>query len=176
MVELTRRSALITLLAGTTASSFALQEINDVPQTSSEFSDDELDVLLALTDVIYPSDIDVSRSFIRRYADQISEPRFRKMQKTIGGLDRMSHRVFGAPFQAVSVSKRDSLLRYFGVDRVQPRPDGTLVERIRFHLVNTLLYILFTNPKGSRIYGIANPIGHPGGLDDLLRYQQNPYQ
>lgn len=174
MVELTRRDTLITLVGGTTISSLALQEINDFTRTSAGFSDDELNTLLALADVVYPSKIDISKSVIRSYTDRMNGPRFRQMQRTISGLDRISRRVFGASFRAVPVSKRDRLLRYFGVDRVQPRPDGTLAERIRFHLVNPLLYVLFTNPKGSTLYGIDNPIGHPGGLDDLLRYQESP--
>lgn len=174
MVELTRRDTLITLVGGTTISSLALQEIDDFDGTSSGFSDDELTTLLALTDVIYPSEIDVSKRFIRSYTDRMKRSRLRQMQRAVSGLDRLSRQVFGASFRAVPASKREHLLRHFGVDRVQPRPDGTLAERIRFHLVNTLLYVLFTNPKGSTLYGIDNPVGHPGGLDDLLRYQESP--
>jgi len=43
------------------------------------------------------------------------------------------------------------------------RPDGTVPARIRYHLVNGLLYALFTSPVGTRLFGIRNPIGYPGG-------------
>jgi hypothetical protein len=51
-----------------------------------------------------------------------------------------------------------------GVGRVQSVSDGPLPSRITFHLVNTLLYALFSTPKGSALFGIRNPIGYGGGF------------
>jgi uncharacterized membrane protein YbhN (UPF0104 family) len=55
-------------------------------------------------------------------------------------------------------------LRSLGVDRAASRREGNRAEQIRFYLVNSLLYLLFTKPRGSRLVGIENPDGHPGGF------------
>jgi len=69
----------------------------------------------------------------------------------------------------LSVADRDSLLREVGADTAPPDPDGTNAERVRFYVVNELLYALYTSPTGGELVGIENPQGHPGGTDTYQR-------
>ena len=64
---------------------------------------------------------------------------------------------------------RDRLLRGIGVETADPVPDGTLTERVRFYLVNDLLFAFYASPTGGRLVGIENPIGHPGGIESYQR-------
>jgi hypothetical protein len=56
-----------------------------------------------------------------------------------------------------------------GVQSAESDSGGGVPERIRYHLVNSLLYALFTSPMGSELVGISNPTGHPGGYESLTR-------
>jgi hypothetical protein len=58
-----------------------------------------------------------------------------------------------------------------GLSITDPRPAGTDRERVRYYLVDELLYALYASPTGGRLLGIENPPGHPGGLDS---YQRGP--
>jgi hypothetical protein len=58
-----------------------------------------------------------------------------------------------------------------GVDLVDPDPDGFSAERVRFYLVNELLYALYSSPTGGTLLGLENPQGYPGGSES---YQQGP--
>jgi hypothetical protein len=59
------------------------------------------------------------------------------------------------------------------VDRTGSSPNGNIPERIRYYVVNQLLYGLYTAPTGGRLLGIENPVGHPGGFES---YQKEPSQ
>jgi hypothetical protein len=56
-----------------------------------------------------------------------------------------------------------------GVHTADEDPDGTTAERIRFYVVNELLFALYASPAGGRLVGIENPQGHPGGAESYRR-------
>ena len=78
---------------------------------------------------------------------------------------------YGAPFAALPVEDRDSLLREVGADTAEEDPAGTTAERVRYYVVNDLLMALYASPTGGELVGIENPQGHPGGTDN---YQRGP--
>jgi len=51
---------------------------------------------------------------------------------------------------------------------VSPSKPG---HRVRYYLVNDLLFALYSSPTGGKLVGIENPQGHPGGTGS---YQQPP--
>jgi hypothetical protein len=58
-----------------------------------------------------------------------------------------------------------------GADTVDPDPDGGDVARVRYYVVNELLFALYASPTGAELLGLENPQGHPGGL---ASYQRGP--
>jgi hypothetical protein len=167
-MKLTRREQLSGFAVATAGLSSALYAFDESTRAPAGLSDGAVDTLLAVAEVVYPSDVDVSEAFVRSYTDGMSDVRLRETRRTVDDLDGRARQVFEQPFAAVPASKRDSVLRHLGVNRVQPRLQGTLAGRVRFYLVNSLLFALFTHPKGSELYGISNPRGHPGGVETLL--------
>ena len=76
-----------------------------------------------------------------------------------------------ARFAALGADRRDTVLRQLGVHTADEDPDGTRAERIRYYVVNELLYALYASPTGGELVGIENPQGYPGGR---ASYQRGP--
>lgn len=169
-MQLTRRDAVRALVTGGVlgGSGVAVSEI-----TATGFPDDdsgpvtetEIATMRAAAEVVYPSEIDVSAGFIETYLRSLDGTRKRRTLETIDQLNTHSRREFGSRFfELRHLSTRESVLRSMGVDRVQSNPVGSLPSRIRYHIVNSLLYVLFTSPRGSELFGIRNPTGYGGGF------------
>lgn len=175
-LRLTRRDALAAMAAGglaggsLLASELAVAErVPDGDAAGERFDDAEIGFLAAVASAVYPSAVTVDPSFVEAYTRRISAGRRASMRDAMTALDGHTRRLRGRPFTALSPSVRESTLRELGVDRVHPTPDGTDPERVRYHLVNTLLYALFSTPRGSELIGITNPTGYPGGYESLMR-------
>jgi hypothetical protein len=169
-VRLTRRDALVSLAAGGAVAGGLSLSASHAARTL-EFDDDdplteaEVATAVAVADAVYPSAVEGVPAFVEAYVGRLRPSRREAVGAAAGGLDRRARDAYGAPFATLSRGDRETLLREIGVDRVVSKPEGTLAERIRYHLVNTLLYALFTSPTGSELVGIENPVGHPGGYD-----------
>jgi len=170
--RLTRRDALkaggVGLLAGTGLTTIG-STLGDAPEAVSKDAENqdmtemELKVLHAVAEVVYPPDVDVEIDFIGSYVGQLNARRTEQMQAAIAGLQSRSQSAYGERFENLPIVAQESLLRWMGVDRVYPNPRGTLATRVRYHIVNGLLFALFTNPLGAGLFGIDNPLGYPGG-------------
>ena len=169
-MKLNRRDALKALAVGGGAAggSLALSEMlvsTESPETDSGYSDADIETLYRVAEVVYPSSVEFTTGFIETYVRGLDESRQAELSRTVTQLDDVTKGRYGTSFtEASSVSRSETMLRSLGVHRVQSRPDGTLPERVRYHLVNTLLYVLFTSPAGSKLAGINSPVGHPGGF------------
>jgi hypothetical protein len=166
-MELTRRDAIAALVAGGVASgTLAVSElvVDEEPESDRQLSDRDVETATAVAGVIYPSEVTVSDEFVDTYVSSLTKRRRRDTVQAIHLLRDRTRREFGRPFAAIPAGDRNAVLRSMGVGRVQSRPDGTVPERVRYHLVNGLLYALFTTPKGSKLFGIQNPLGYPDGF------------
>lgn len=164
-MKLTRRQTLLGLVgtsSGLSLSAYELTDDTSVPEPT--LSQREFDGLLAVADVVHPSDPQQFESLIAGYVDRLSDDRKRLLRRTLSDLDRASYRQSGVPFRSLSPAERRRLFAALGVARVQSRPRGTVPERVRYHLVNSIVFVLVTNPKGTGLFGIRNPVGHPGGF------------
>jgi hypothetical protein len=178
-MQLTRRDAILALAAGAGVGAGAgAREISDAPTRdtpSGERREDPdegtLETLVATAEVIYPSAVEGIGEFTRTYVSGLPPERLAAVDATVSDLERHVLRTRGRPFSALSVEDRDTTLRALGVSRVAPRSDGALPERVRYYVVNQLLYGLYSCPTGSRLVGIENPVGHPGGYQS---YQKPP--
>jgi hypothetical protein len=169
-MELSRRRVIVAAAGGLAAGTalWSLQHQSAAVQSGDE-SGLEVDqgVLMAVAEVVYPTEVDTDTAgdLIRSYLRYQPPRRRERIGAASRALDRQARRQYGTSFSRLSTEERETLLRELGVDRVAPDPDGTVPERIRYHLVNGALYALFTDPTGGRLVSIENPRGHPGGYE-----------
>lgn len=172
----TRRDMLSAVAIGTVGgvllASVPIQRDHDRPRErdTSALRDDELSTVAGVADVVYPTSVSISTEFLLGYARRLDPSRMAEFRAVLRELNRESRVVFGMDFGDASDDEREALLRALGVDSTYPRPDGTLAGRIRYHVVNGLLYALFTTPSGTQLVGVDNPKGHPGGYYGSARY------
>ncbi len=175
-MKLTRRDALkaIAVGGGAAGASLAVSEslAGETDRTTEEgYTEGDIEVLLLVAEVVYPSSVEVSEEFVETYVRRLPGDRQAELSETVTELNWITETRYGRAFEESSTrSRRETMLRSLGVDRVESSSDGTIPQRIRYHLVNTLLYALFTSPTGSELVGIVSPMGHPGGF---AQYQVN---
>ncbi len=186
--ELTRRDALAALAAigsaagGTTAYlAHRRRGDRDEVQGASEDSpstgrndEQEIETLVAIAKVIYPSAVSGITPFVERFMNGriAARPALADgITASTDRLDRLARDWYDSPVLELAPEDLDGLLREAGVDTADAAPDGAPAERMRYFLVNELLYGLYASPTGGTLLGLENPQGHPGGLDS---YQKGP--
>jgi hypothetical protein len=163
-MRVTRRQALLGLVGASSAGGLGAYELFDWTTTDGPLSDAGMDGLLTVADIVHPAAAEDAERAMSAYVGRLNEDRVRGLVTTLSELDSRSRRHYGASFGALSRAQGERLLARLGVNRVQSRPEGTLAERVRYHLVNSVLYALLTRPDGTELFGIGNPVGFPGGF------------
>ena len=164
--ELTRRDALAALSAAGVGALAGCATPTESP------GDHERDTLVAVARTVYPSGVSGVEGFVTTYVDGRLEDRPERASGVVEAVERLDAHTeawYNDPFVALDPADRDGALRSMGVDRVDPDPDGDPAARVRFYLVNELLYGLFTSPTGGELVGLENPQGYPGGTDSYRR-------
>lgn len=194
-MELTRRDALAALAAGggaVAAGATVLRSRNgaggetapaeaDTPTRRDETAPTpegglgahERDTLLAVADIVYPSAVTGLETFVTTYLDgRASGSSYASgATEAIARLDEMGGDWHGSRFLDLDPETREQLLREAGTDTADADPDGSPAERIRYYVVNELLYALYRSPTGGKLVGIESPQGYPGGIES---YQRGP--
>jgi len=170
-MELTRRDAVAALAAlgvgGTLSGCVA-------PPGSEPIDVDWIrETLIAAADVVYPTDISGTATFVEAFLEgRLEDPTHATgLDEAVTELDDNATFWFDERFSALSVTDREQVLRNVGVDTADEDPDGQASERIRYYVVNDLLLALYASPTGGKLVGIENPQGHAGGLES---YQRGP--
>lgn len=135
--------------------------------------DDErvIAVLVAIADVVYPSELTGTQEFVETYA----RGRLTRSEHGAGvraaaaEVDELAREWYDVPVVELSRADRDRLLAEIGADTAEEHPDGTTAERVRYYLVNDLLLGLFSSPTGGDLLGLENPPGFPGGTESYAR-------
>jgi len=170
-MELTRRDVLAALAASGAAAAGASVALSGEPD-GDPVGSHEVDTLVAVAAVVYPGELTGVESFVRQYSvERVRDrPEYAAgVADAVAALDEYSRDWEGAEFAALDAERADHTLSGFGVDTADSDPDGSDRERVRYYLVNELLYALFTTPTGGRLAGIENPQGHPGGTTSYRR-------
>ncbi|WP_424004492.1 gluconate 2-dehydrogenase subunit 3 family protein [Haloarcula salina] len=174
--ELTRRDALKALAAaGVTVGVGAVAlswDDRDDDRTDTGFGDHDRETYLAVAAVVYPSEVDGVESFVERYlAGRVdADPdRAVAMAEAVDALDAYAREWEDESFAALDPATREETLSGMGVGLADPDPDGDPRERVRYYLVNDLLFALYSSPTGGELVGIENPQGHPGGTTSYQR-------
>ncbi len=129
-------------------------------------------VLSAVAPVVYPSAVEGHREFVETYA--LGRIRGREAYRegvrgAVADLDDAARAWHDRPYPDLGVGTRESVLRELGADRAGPDPEGSIAERVRYYVVDELLYALYASPAGGRLVGNENPPGHPGGIESYRR-------
>ncbi|WP_323676966.1 twin-arginine translocation signal domain-containing protein [Halorubellus sp. PRR65] len=175
-MELTRRDAMgalaaagVVVGAGVVADRFTGSEDDPPP-----FDGHALATTVAVGRAVYPSDLENVESFVRTYALSRSEDddAYRAgMAAAVAALDEYTREWYDSDYVDLSAETAETVLYEMGVDVEDPDPEGVPAERVRYYLVNELLYALYTTDTGGRLVGLENPQGFPGGTDS---YQRGP--
>ena len=192
-MELTRRDALAALsAAGATIGGGVLAARFDPPRADDEagrpvdatdsdatvsLSTGILDLLEAVAGVIYPDGVENRRAFVESYVlGRVADrPGYRDgLREAAAHLDAVARDWHDASYADLDADTRDQILRDLGVDTADPDPEGPITDRIRFYLVNDLLFAFYSSPTGGRLVGIENPIGHPGGIESYRQASVSP--
>lgn len=176
-MKLTRRDAVLALAAsGITVGAVQTRtesgDGQNDPPDSRQLVEKDLRLLRATAEVVYPSSVETTTEFVETYVVGRTNHRSeyaRHVREGVRRINDYSKREFGKDFDALSVDKRDQLLRRMGLGRVTPSPDGSQTERIRYYVVNELLYSLYATPVGGALLGNDNPPGYAGGVDTYRR-------
>ncbi|MFC7080400.1 gluconate 2-dehydrogenase subunit 3 family protein [Halorussus caseinilyticus] len=170
-MELTRRDALAALAAGGVAVGTGAV-LTGNPFADDPSPEDRMASLLSLAEVVYPSPVSGVEEFVRTYAlGRVEDrPEYREgVVAALSTLDEYARTWHDDDFRELDAETRESVLDQMGVDTASPDPEGSDPARVRYFLVNELLYALYTSPTGGRLVGIENPQGHPGGTGSYRR-------
>ncbi|WP_120243805.1 gluconate 2-dehydrogenase subunit 3 family protein [Halopiger aswanensis] len=177
-MELTRRDAVAALgaagIAG--AGAFALSS-SDSSESDRGLADDDLETMVAAAEVLYPSAVDGVREFVESYVGgraAADEDWADAVADVVAYLDDYADAWYDDSFASLSPDARDDALRRMGADAVSSEPDGGSVERVRYYVVNELLFALYASPTGGELVGLENPQGHPGGTESYRRGPPGP--
>jgi hypothetical protein len=171
-MRLTRRDALAALagsgiVAGGTAAVLARDEPSE-----GRTDDSPIRTMVAVAEVVYPSEVRGVDSFVRTYVESKAAERPDFRDGVVAETETLAEYASvweGSAFRALDPPARDELLHRMGVHTADPDSEGTDPERVRFHVVNELLYALYTSPTGGELVGIENPQGYPGGTESYRR-------
>ncbi|WP_336339138.1 gluconate 2-dehydrogenase subunit 3 family protein [Haloarcula brevis] len=182
--ELTRRDALKALgAAGVTVGGAAAltwdRSGDDTAErsedgTESTFGDHERETYLAVADIVYPSEVAGVEEFVDSYLAGRTEAdpeRAADMAAVVADLDTYTREWEDTAFVALDAPTQEETLRGMGVHASDPDPHGDPRHRVRYYLVNDLLFALYSSPTGGELVGIENPQGYPGGTGS---YRQPP--
>ncbi|KAA9397420.1 twin-arginine translocation signal domain-containing protein [Haloarcula sp. CBA1130] len=187
--ELTRRDALkalgaagITVAGGAAALTWdrsgddetAEAPEDDAASSESDFGDHERETYRAVAAIVYPSEVAGVQEFVDGYVAgriEADPERAADMAEAVAALDAYTREWEGTDFVAVDAATQEETLRGMGVQVADPDPHGDPRHRVRYYLVNDLLFALYSSPTGGELVGIENPQGYPGGTGS---YQQPP--
>ncbi|SDN27391.1 Gluconate 2-dehydrogenase subunit 3 [Halogranum gelatinilyticum] len=178
-MELTRRDALVALAAasGVGVAVGGASLVGDGDESTQPTPEETppaavLDTLTAAAEVLFPTEVDGHAEFVETYVLGRIEGREDYRAGLVAAatdLDDLARDWQGDAFAALDPAVRDRLLRDLGVETADPDPEGPISNRVRYFVVNDLLFAFYSSPVGGELVGIENPIGHPGGTQS---YQQ----
>lgn len=180
-MRLTRRDALaaVGVTAGVSAAAVGADRATDGTLREAVFGESEQEglpeetreTLRATAAVVYPSEATGIEEFVAGYtAGRLASDPDRRpgLIDAARELFEAGETFHGEPFPALGTDRRDETLRSLGVDTAEPAAEGTIPERIRYYVVNDLLYAFYASPTGGELVGTPNPIGYPGGYRTAL--------
>jgi len=175
--ELSRRDAIVALgaagvaTAGLGALAWETLEEGDSDGMSST---DQRETIVAAAEALYPSEVEGVETFVERYVVGRVQDRtayFERMRDAADRIDENARYWHDAPFADLDRVTRQQVFDEFGLADAEANPEGNEVERVRYYLLNELLFAFYSSPTGGSLVGIENPQGYAGGT---ASYQRGP--
>ena len=174
--ELSRRDAIVALGATGVATAglgaLAWETLED--DENEESPGDRRETIVAAAEALYPSEIDGIEAFVETYVVgriQDREAYLEEVRESARRLEEYAEYWYDEPFADLDRAGRQQVFDEYGLADAEPDPDGNEVERVRYYLLNELLFAFYSSPTGGELVGLENPQGHPGGTDS---YQRGP--
>jgi hypothetical protein len=178
--ELTRRDALTALgvagLGATGVGALTWETLDGATEEGEDppLGDHERRTLETLAGVLYPSEVSGIPDFLETYVlgrAREDPARARGIADAIARLDEYTNVWYESDYVNLRPSNHEDVLEEMGLSETDPDPEGGDAERVRFYLVNELLFALYATPTGGELVGLENPQGFPGGVES---YQRGP--
>lgn len=164
-MELTRRDAMAALGAAGVTSLAGCESLTGATEQSSE-PPSEMETMVALAEVLYPSEVEPTTEFIqsflfgRIYDEDAYQAELEAGVQTLNDIARDTE---GAPFARLDTDQRVSVIENSDIRTGESVPDGSDIQRVNYHLVDELLFAFYSSPTGGELVGNTNPRGFPGG-------------
>ncbi|MFB6141225.1 MAG: gluconate 2-dehydrogenase subunit 3 family protein [Halosimplex sp.] len=136
----------------------------------------EFAVLTAAAGVLYPGELDGIDEFVAEFVSgrATEQPDHAAgIAEAARYVEEWSRSWMDEGFVELDRSDREAALDRMGAREADPDPDGGDVERVRYYVVNELLFALYSSPTGGKLVGIENPQGYPGGAESYRRGPQS---
>ena len=166
-MELTRRDAMLAFVGGGAVVSAAVVD-EAIANSAEGVTKTDLETLEALAEVLYPSPVEITREFVETSVlglDMIDDGYLAGLSEALSAVRTTSRLETGRRFASLDAELRDGVLRATGAAQAYADPEGTVAQRVRYYIVDGLLYTLYATPKGARLVGNPNPKGYPGGTE-----------
>ncbi|WP_415381776.1 gluconate 2-dehydrogenase subunit 3 family protein [Halosimplex sp. TS25] len=147
------------------------QDGGDAPPYGAITADD-LTVLTAVAETVYPSEVEGVDSFVTAFVRgraSAQPDHAAGIADAVGYLSEWTGAWYEESFASLDPAGREEALDRMGVREADPDPDGSDAARVRYYVVNELLFALYSSPTGAELVGIENPQGHPGGTESYRR-------
>lgn len=175
-MKLTRRDAVLAFVGGGVVASASAID-GALADGDGTVTGDDVETLAALTEVLYPSEVEVTREFVETSAlglALVDEGYLAGLSDALAAVRTTSRRETGRRFESLDPELGDRVLRATGAGLAHAAPEGTVAQRVRYYVVDGLLYALYATPKGARLVGNPNPKGYPGGAEYYQRPPEGP--
>ncbi|MFT4948640.1 MAG: hypothetical protein ACI9CA_000762 [Natronomonas sp.] len=174
--ELTRRDVLAALGAAGVGVAGGVALVGDDSDDGGDdrrpLAGETVATVEAVARVVYPGEVSGVSGFVEQYVIGRARDRpdhARGVADAAAALDGYARDWYDRGYLDLDPEQRETALDDMGVRVADPDPEGSPVERVRFYLVNELLYALYTTPTGAELVGLENPQGYPGGTDSYRR-------
>lgn len=173
-MQLTRRDALGALAAAGLASTAGCSSLLGEETTATEDAG-QMETVMALGEVLYPSETEVTEEFLDTYlmGRIVDDERYQAaLADGVETLNSRAREAQGSDFADLDESQRVSLVENTALRSGESVADGEPLERVNYHLVDELLFAFYASPVGGELVGNENPRGWPGGFGyDMEAYQ-----
>lgn len=144
-MELTRDDAMAALWASGV-------EPGAVDTTDNDSCDVPTRTMVSLAETLYPSVVEVTADFVETYLLGRVAADDTDRERLVEGAEILNYwagLAFGRPFPRLDRSERARLLdEDMGVGLEDPVPDGSEIERLRFHTVDEIVFAFYASPTG----------------------------
>lgn len=179
-MRLTRRDIIAALAAsgvtiiGTKTAIESLDKNSKKEWQDTPISKSKVEGMVTAAEILYPSQVENIEQFVTKYIKGRIEDdpdHVKEISDTFTYLNNYCKSWYKKNFADLNPQKRHKIFEQMNADSVTPNPKGSDVQRVRYYIINELLFALYTTPTGGELIGLENPPGHPGGLTS---YQIKP--